>query len=184
MVLTYQDGELTGWERSKLCKLTDQQKAAFLAIYPWAETDLESLPAKGLLVEKIEQKAGQTVNEKVALFCAVYGKYSEDAYKVLKTEGLMLSEIEVTADLVKAYMLCTEWWSKPKSIGGFVKNINAVRRLVASEGKPKNEFPNEWSKEIQNRYEGQKLQEYWAHLRSLGMKPVRSGITKQVIRWE
>lgn len=185
MILTYQDGHLTGWERSKLCQLTEPQKAALLTCWPWLETNLEALAAKGLSVEKIEKTAVQKVGDKVALFCSVYNKFNEGNYKVLKSEGLLMAQIEVTADLVKAYMLCNEWWANPKSIGGFVKNINAIRSLLQNQGKPKSSFPNEWSLEAErNCKTGPELMAFRTHLHSLGLRPVKHEVTKQVIKWE
>lgn len=141
-------------------------------MYPGMEWEYQQLSL--ILLKKVDQQ-----NDKIALFCKFYEKYCGIKYKISRSEVGMIKGVEVTENLLTTYFQCDEWWAKVKSVTFYVKNYNEIRAL--SSGK-KSQYPNYWSKSFADGLTGEKLSEYWKHLRELGLKPIkRNGVT---ITWK
>lgn len=138
--------------------------------------DFSTQPFVFMLFEK--QKAH--TSDKIALFCLYYERYTGVKYRPTRKEVGQIREVQVTDDRLQAYFECREWWAKTKSIAFYVRNINDINLLVS--GKV-SKHPNKWDESYFNKLSGREVGEYYAHLRSLGLKP-QYGRLNQIIGWE
>jgi len=143
-------------------------------MYPNANWDTQDI---GLyLMQKIKEKS----NNKIAIFCRFFMEYKQgQKYKTSKAESGMIKDVEVTELLCKAYFECNEWWCKVKSISNYCKYINEIRGLTLGSN---SKYLSYWSKAYEKKLPTEELSLYWAHLRSLGLKPKRD-LTNTIIEW-
>ncbi len=123
----------------------------------------------------------------VATFCAAYKKKYGNSYLATRKEGGMLKQIPIKNDqdfekLVDAYLVCSEWWASPKSIGGMVSRINELRKWMNTpqeDTSAKWHFPDGYSKTREQECKtNEELQAYWKHLRAQGYQKTRMGIVE------
>ena len=120
-------------------------------------------------VEKVKETS---TGAKVRAFSAAYKDHLGITYKVLKNEPRKLEGIPVDSELLAAYFTSKEWWgNQPKSITNYTRNINNVRQLLASKEIPKNDFPDDWSKDYYSSLKPpSKAMDYLKHLYRLGWR--------------
>ncbi|MGZ3753601.1 MAG: hypothetical protein ACXVAY_01500 [Mucilaginibacter sp.] len=111
-------------------------------------------------------------NEKVGLFCRFYELHKGLKYKVSAADSGKIKLIKLTDALLTAYFTSDNFLFKGKhSISNLVKYYNELLAEMATPAKSKH--PDHFSKAYQDKLSQHDMQEYWAHLRALGLKPVR-----------
>lgn len=120
-------------------------------------------------------------NEKIALYCRLYEQKTGLKYKVSPADAGKMKGLKITYDLLVFYFASENFLFKNKySIGNLTKYYNELCVEFANAGKSKH--PNSWSLEYENKLKGKELSDYWAHLRSLGLKP-KKGRMGETIDW-
>lgn len=121
-------------------------------------------------------------NEKLALFCRVYEKHKGIKYKVSAADSGKIKQINPTEEQLHAYFRSENFLFKGKqSIANLVKYWNEFRADQAGQGKPS--FPNEWQPELIKKLSPQETVQYYKHLRSIGLEPIKSG-TGQIMSFK
>jgi len=168
---TYENGLLIGFEIDFNPPLNNPKTAWIFGALPTnAERieDFNSLKGFGLEVTK-EAPA----NEKLALFCRVYEKHKSIKYKVTASDAGKIKQINPTEEQLHAYFRSENFLFKGKqSIANLVKYWNEFRADLAGQGSSK--FPNEWDSKILQKLSPQDTINYYTHLRSLGLKAIKT----------
>lgn len=120
-------------------------------------------------------------NEKVALFCRLYEMYAEVKYKVSPADSGKIKHIKIDQELLLHYFTSDNFLFKGKySIGNLVKYYNELLAEMAKGNKGK--YPNYWKEDFENKLTNTERNEYWAHLRSLGLEAKKDKMGK-TIEW-
>lgn len=182
ILATYEEGELHALEGiHKLGKFWED--VCINAPIPLYEKEISRKleQFKGLIT--IEAIKGSSTGEKIAMFCAAYKKHLSISYRRNYGDPKLISQIEVTPELLDQYFKNTEWWGKqPKHIRNLVKNYNALLQLKTKPKEKAITFPDEWDKQYESKLKTVQLQHYWKHLRSLGFKPEKDAMGN-VLKW-
>ncbi len=152
----------------------EECKGILLKMYP--NVNFETTQISLLLFRRLKQKT----EDKIAQFCSFYERYTGIKYTISRAEIGMIKNVAVDEKLLLVYFQANEWWTKVRSVTNYCKNINEIKTRATGK---KSEFPNEWSEAIQKKIPTGKLSEYWAHLRSIGMKPVYFPGTSTIKEW-
>jgi|GEM_PF-2766804 len=184
-LLTYEDDRLKTFKMDFKEDLNSQQWEKLCKYLPYRPNAVDLLEGLGFEVEEIKKTGDQEHYDKIKLWCSAYKSKHPKAYVISAKEKGMLRQVEVTQERITAFMECDEWWSKPKTIGNYVARVNELNDYLAREANPASRFPNEWSLEAERKCKtGPELMAFRAHLRNLGLRPVKHEITQQVIKWE
>lgn len=167
--LTYSNGILKDIKISFRRNLSEKEFGAWLGICHYRETDLQHLNNQNLIIAEVTENLNSELATKIKLFCVLYKKHNAQSYKVNQAAGetRFLKDVEVTEALLEVYMTCDEWWAKPKTMQNYGARINQIVQLQEN---GKQDFPNDWSPEIERKYTGETLSKYWEHLRKNGWK--------------
>lgn len=171
LLATYSDGYLHHFELVLNTPMDEFRFNAFVRLTPYRE-DPHKFKELGLGVELLQELAP---NKKIALFCTMYEKYKGIKYKATARDGGMIKTIQVKEELLKHYFESESFNFKGKhSINNLVRYYNELLQEIAAKGK--DSFPNHWSKEFENKLDTVKMREYWAHLRRMGLKPIKDAV--------
>lgn len=171
MQATYDNGYLFNFEIAIKSPMSEFQFNALVRLIPYRE-DPERYRELGLQVERVQE---ETANKKIALFCRMYEKYKGIKYKATARDGGMIKNIKLTEDLLKHYFESEGFNFKGKqSINNLVRYYNELLQEIAAKGT--SEFPCYWSKEYENKLDTVKMREYWAHLRRMGLRPIKDTV--------
>lgn len=166
--ITYVEGYLIAFEIGFKPPLYPDKIERFLKEVPALEESINRLTSLGLTISK-----EAPTNEKLALFCRVYEKHIGIKYKVTAADSGKIKQINPTEDQLHAYFRSENFLFKGKqSIANLVKYWNEFRADLAGQGKSK--FPDEWNADLVRKLTPQDTVKYYAHLRSLGMKAIKS----------
>lgn len=168
---TYNGGYLNNLELVLKKPMNEFQFNAFVRLTPYRE-DPEKFKELGLHVEVVQE---QPANKKIALFCLLYEKYKGIKYKATARDGGMIKNIKVSEELLKHYFESESFNFKGKhSVNNLVRYYNELLQEIAGKGKA--QYPNHWSKDFESKLNSVQMQEYWAHLRRMGLKPYKDAV--------
>lgn len=188
----YVDGVLSGVEITKAnFELLDKLHDVPMAPFPMLESDLELMCDKPLInipepkaTTKIER---MTVPAKIRLWCASYKKHRNTTYNVSTKEKANLAKTAITPALLAAYFNCQEYWATTNhyDLGTYIREINKVRDLAANGvvKREKSRWPDTFNPQLLHKLQPQEVQEYYAHLRSKGLKPIKDQ-QGRIIKWQ
>lgn len=132
------------------------------------EDDVWTISKLGLKVSK-----ESAPNEKLALFCRIYERHKNIKYKVSAADSGKIKQINPSEELLHFYFRSENFLFKGKqSIANLVKYWNELRADFAGQGKTK--FPDDWQPEMLKKLTPQDTIHYYAHLRKLGLKEIRT----------
>tara|TARA_R110002020_G_scaffold17507_3_gene61410 strand:+ start:1307 stop:1888 length:582 start_codon:yes stop_codon:yes gene_type:complete len=167
--LSYDDnGILNAFEIDFKPALDETKMTGLLRKIPASQIFVYLLKDLGLEINK-----ALAPNEKLALFCRVYEKHIGIKYKVTAADSGKIKQINPTEEQLHAYFRSENFLFKGKqSISNLVKYWNEFRADLAGQGKSK--FPDEWNADLIKKLTPQDTIHYYSHLRSLGLKAVKS----------
>jgi len=142
------------------------------------EADLPQLEGLGLIIT-----AAMPANQKIALFCSRYEFHKKRKYQVTPAESgkFKQSKVKITAEILDAYFLSENFLFKGKhGMGNLIKYYNQLLDEIATG--PISKHPDHWSKTYEDKLDDEGRVEYWAHLRGLGLRPVRDRV-QRVTDW-
>lgn len=172
--ISFEDGLLKSFELHIKKPLTEWQFSVFIEKLPYEESRLNAYQSLGLVIEKETAS-----NDKIALFCRMYEKYIEVKYKVSAADSGKIRLINPTEDVMKHYFESENFLFKNKySISNLVKYWNELQAEI-SRG-PASRFPNRWDSDFFRKLGPAEISEYWKHLHSLGLKPVKNSMGNTV----
>jgi hypothetical protein len=167
--LTYENGLLIAFEISFKPAVEREKHIRLFSTMPVLEPDLAMLENLGLTVTK-----EALPNEKLALFCRIYEKHKAIKYKVTAADAGKIKQINPTEEQLHAYFRSENFLFKGKqSIANLVKYWNEFRAELAGAGKK--QYPNEWNPDLIKKLSPQETMDYYRHLKSLGLEPVKAG---------
>lgn len=155
------------------------QYETLIAFIPYHEQVLESsekLANTGLLVSK---EIG--ANLKIKMFCDFYMKYHEGLkFTATPLDGKRIRPFKVSEELLTHYFTTTNFLFAGKhSIANFCKYYNELVVDFNSVGKSK--YPNYWTEKFENSLKTQQeINDFWAHLRGLGLSPHKDRVGKTI----
>jgi hypothetical protein len=177
LVLVYKWGLLYSYELHYRYKLKPHQVEALKARLPFYEEELYDCMYKLGFQPQAQKPKVQTQKEKIALFCQRYKEATEGlTYKVSKQEVGMIRGVEVNRELLDAFFESNEWWADPKTIERYVRYFNKVQEVAydRSAAPAQKRWPDAYDAKLARRLEPQELEAYYAHLRELGLRPVKA----------
>lgn len=180
IVLTFHDGHLYNILFRLSRPLTPAQCDLLKKNIPFVDYYLhEFANVCGLHYEPIIET---TAMDKVALFMKAYHHHLGLDYQKQKLDHLMIKKYDVTEALLNTYFTSDNVLFKEKhSIGNFCKFYNQLRAENAGAYKQKR-FPDRYDVNfIRTIKTTEDLQEYYAHLRGIGLKPKFKPDTSQII---
>lgn len=149
----------------------------FIRLIPY-NLDIDRFRAMGFMVEEIQELPA---NKKVAMFCTAYEKHYGIKYKASRSDGGKISSIKVTPGLLLYYFSSQNFLFKGKhSVSNLVRYYNELNAEIQSHGRTKH--PDTWSQTYEAKLSPEDLKEYWGHLRSKGLKPVKDRVGN-TIEW-
>jgi len=184
--VTYKDGVLSEIRFPTKYPLTLVQHTAFFKHIPYSEEVLEF--NMGLIKLRVE-KATPT-HKKIALFCTMYSRYKGGLkYNMLPADKGRIKLIKIDEEILTFYFSKSTAFEivgkdgKGKhSVNNLVTYYNLLLQEIASAGKSK--FPDHWTEAYENGLKThQERNDYWAHLRSIGLVPKKDRVGK-TIDWE
>lgn len=168
---TYKDGYLVAVKIDVTGRMSEFQFDHFFRLIPYGENNIDKFHSLGLTVEKTFELP---TNQKVAMFCRLYEKYNGIKYSASRQDGGKIAKITIDEPMLIHYFESQNFLFRGKhSIGNLVKYYNELKVEIVQNGKPKH--PNTWSKEYADKLDIKHLQDYWSHLRSLGLSSVKDG---------
>lgn len=171
MQATYVNGYLINFEIAIKTPMSEFQFNALVRLIPYREDPVQYRDL-GLQVERVQE---EPANKKIALFCRMYEKYKGIKYKATARDGGMIKNITLSEDLLKHYFESESFNFKGKqSINNLGRYYNELLQEIAAKGKT--QYPNHWSKEFESKLNSVQMQEYWAHLRRMGLRPIKDTI--------
>lgn len=184
MVATYEDGQLHALEGiHNLNRLW--QEWAINAPVPLDEADIERRQEEYQGILEYKPVKLSKVDAKIAAFCKKYQEVYGKKYVRNTADITAIRPVPMTQELLELYFHNQEWWGKqPKSLRNYAKNYNALQQLQAKPAKKKRavNFPDGYDPSFERKLRGSQLQQYWKHLRDLGLKP-RKTATGKTIDW-
>lgn len=130
-------------------------------------------------LKKLTEKAENPPKEKdlrYRIWCKVYKNatklsYMKDIAGIKNLKGCELSDEEFEA-MAKVFMSSNEWWSNPKTLKNFLTRLNELNmKMNGADQKPKSKWPDEFNQKLAERLTREDLEDYHAHLRSIGLIP-------------
>ena len=145
---------------------------------PVMEVNFKALT--GIVITELKAKSAA---DKIALFTFYYQKHKGQAYRSTKEERANITRVTVNEVLLNTYFKASQYpLAGLKSIGDYIRHYNEVRDLAANGSPRKSSFPDVYDKQYEAMIgiDVNKLQDYWAHLRSLGWSKA-DGVWKQAV---
>lgn len=174
----FQDGLLKEFKIECKDALTPRQYGLFLGTLPHSEERVKDFEGIGLQVVPV---AIDKVNDKIALWCRLYERYTGVKYKVSGPDAGKMKSIKVDEGMLRHYFESGNFLFKGKySIANLVKYYNELQAEIANYGKPS--FPNGWDANFAAKLSGSEMSAYYAHLRGLGLKPRRDQ-AQRIVDW-
>ena len=174
----FQDGLLKEFKIECKDVLTPRQYGLFLGTLPHSEERVKDFEGIGLQVVPV---AIDKVNDKIALWCRLYERYTGVKYKVSGPDAGKMKSIKVDEGMLRHYFESGNFLFKGKySIANLVKYYNELLVEIAHAGQPIH--PNGWDAAYAAKLTAKELPEYWAHLRGLGLQP-RKDRQGNVVDW-
>lgn len=183
IVVTYEKGFLSSIEGlGNIAVKKGKQSVGFPAL-AWRLADFQYMIPRLHQDIRVEDVRTPKVNQKIALWCTFFKKYQGYPYKIKQKEINLMRGLTVSEELLKAYFEHKSFPVEIKNVANYSQHFNHVVGLMTGAVKPKEEkskYPDDWSKQIEARYQGVELQEYWAFLRSKGWERIltNSGVRK------
>ncbi len=180
ITIEYNNGILSGIILPFKYPLTLPQYDIMISFVPYFETNLKdgTKLGSGLSVSK---EIG--ANIKIAMFCTHYMKAHPDLkYTATALDGKRIRPFKIWDELLLHYFNSENFIFKGKhSIANLTKYYNEL--VVEFKNVGKSKYPDHWTEPYQNKLTSQQeLNEYWAHLRSLGLVPKKDQ-TGKTIDW-
>ncbi len=170
--LTFEDQHFIAVEIEFKPPLDAEKTHQLLRALPAVEINIHHLTRLGLTLKKVANPIAP--NEKLALFCRVYEKHKGLKYKVSAADSGKIKQINPTEEQLHAYFRSENFLFKGKqSIANLVKYWNEFRADQAGAGKK--QYPNDWQPDLLKKLSPQETIHYYAHLKSLGLEPVKAG---------
>jgi len=147
---------------------------------PTAPLTLGSFLQSGFQYQELKPK---TVQEKAAQFCLIYKKHKGVAYRASKTDKANLAHVTISEPLLNTYFTNYAYpLTGTKCMSDYVRHFNVIRDLSTNGTPVKKRFPDVYDREYEKTIsqDSGKLQDYWAHLRTLGFVKTDMGWTKQL----
>lgn len=169
--VSFVDGIFNGIETEIKEPLKYEQFAALMNRTPFLEADIDQYKVLGFDID-IEF----ATNEKIALFCEFYEKRVGIKYKVSAADSGKIKGVKIDNDILNHYFFVSSnfFFLKRYSIANLVKYYNELRAEIAALGK--SSHPSYYSKEYETKLQPGEVAGYWAHLRSLGLKPKKNRV--------
>lgn len=165
VLLFYLNGHLTGIEVLLQTPLTSVQFTFFKKHLHYQEKDMLNCEVCMRHKQLITVMA---TNIKIKMFCDYYFKYREVKYKITASETGKIKTVEVNEELLITYFTSNNFLFKQKwSVANYVKYYNELRNDTYGAKLP--QFPNAYNKQFANKLTTPELNQYYAHLRSLGL---------------
>lgn len=179
LLLSYDGGFLKSFEINFKDHLTGGKFAFLVSHLPYEQQYINCLSEIGFEIQETLKD-----NEKIAMFCRIYEQYIGLKYKVTAADSGKIKKVKVWEDLLHRYFKSERFEFKGKqSISNMVKYYNELLRDYANQGKSGNNFPNKYDREFEKTLDPKTSSLYYAHLRSLGLKPKRDNMMN-IIDWE
>jgi len=169
LLITYSNGILTSIDFSEVKHTEDRLLLPILATEEVFIGILEKV-TRGVIYEQVEISDKR---QKMAMWYDLYKDKFGMKYKVAKTDPEKTVGIEFTEELVKHYLNSGEWWAKSKTIGAYCGQINNV--LLAVKSPTGVNYPDHFDRKFHDSLPTDELPNYWAHLRSKGLKVKKVG---------
>lgn len=175
ITLEYTDGVISAILMPFKPPLNMKQYDALLPFIPYYEENIKSVTQAGLYVTK---EVG--ANVKIAMFCTHYLKATGEKYIATKTDGNKIREFRISDELLEHYFRTDHFLFKGKhSISNLTKYYNEL--VLDMKNGAKGKHPDQWSEAYEAKLKTQQeVNEYWAHLRSLGLTPKKDRLGKTV----
>lgn len=169
--VSFLDGVFNGIETEIKESLKYEQFTALMNRTPFVEQNIDEFKALGFDIT-----LEQPTNEKIALFCSLYEKRVGVKYKVSRADSGKMKEIKVDEEMLNHYFFTSTnfIFLNKYSIANLVKYYNELKAEIASLGK--SSHPSHYSKEYETKLQPGEVAGYWAHLRSLGLKPKKNRV--------
>lgn len=169
LLVTYDSGLLKELQINIKSELTPQQYGVLLATLSFSEARVRDFEKVGL---QVMLEAGDRTNSKIAVFCRLYERYVGVKYKVSRADAGKMKYVKVDEAMLAHYFQSTNFLFAGKwSIANLVKYYNELQAEIVRQGKPA--YPSGWDAAFAAKMQGPELSAYWAHLRELGLKPIR-----------
>jgi len=184
LTLTFKHGFLYGFHLDYSKRLNDTQKEYLKQHLPWNEQARNQIERLGFREMPSQERLRQP-SSKIAAFAAAYKEHFGINYQPTPKEKGLIRGVEVSRALLKAYMESQEWWcANAKSISNYANNINQVRQLALTQqpDRKRKRFPDHYDAQFEKKLDEATVQQYWAHLRGLGLRPKKSA-TGHTIDW-
>lgn len=119
----------------------------------------------------IKAKKAGTKQKKIKLFCGLYKNVMGIQYEVKPWDAKMVDQTEFNPELIRIFLENEFWFNRDgnKTIQCYCKNINSLR--LHQSGAANREFPLDYDPALEKILSGDKLKEYWRHLREQGWSP-------------
>ncbi|MEZ2337668.1 hypothetical protein AB6735_18625 [Mucilaginibacter sp. RCC_168] len=168
--LQYKEGLLTCILIAVKEPLNERQFNSIVSSVTQKESDIQQLLTLGLNITET-----LPTNKKIDLFCRLYEFYKKVKYIVHPADTGKIKLIRIDEPMLTAYFTSDNFIFKNKhSISNLVRYYNELRAEIAQGSSSKH--PNHWSKTHEVGLDEAGLREYWAHLRGLGLTPVRDRV--------
>jgi hypothetical protein len=130
-----------------------------------------------LLGENFEVKElgnGRSVQDKIVLFCSAFKHHRGIPYKPKEVEKANLKNVPVTRELLEM------WFKSPLAnytLDNYIKRINITRDWLHNgmNNHLLSAFPDDYDPSFEATLKGDRLTNYWAHLREKGWKKTDRG---------
>lgn len=169
--ITFENGVFKAIETELKEPLNHKQFIALIVAIPFLEDGVDQFKDLGFDVT-----LEFATNEKIALFCELYEKRVGTKYKVSASDSGKIKGIKVNEPMLTHYFFTSSnfIFVNKYSIANLVKYYNELRAELAAVGK--SSYPSHYSKEYEKTLPPAEVSGYWAHLRSLGLKPKKNRV--------
>lgn len=171
------------FEKGMLTQFINELEGNATVLQLMPQLALSEVQFKGLTGITIGELKAKSAADKLALFCFVYQKHKGTTYRTTKEDRANIVHVTVNEHLLNTYFKANQYpLAGLKSIGDYVRHYNEVRDLAANGMPVKNTFPDVYDRQYEQLISADvnKLQSYWAHLRSKGWSKI-DGIWKQAV---
>ncbi len=185
VIVTYQNERLHSIIFDERNQLTDLQYSKLKENIPANHAAEAAFAKLGLSSTRPEPKKQTPVSDKIALFCRLYKQFKNGlAYKVSSADAGKIKLLDLDEDLLLFYFKSSNFLFEHKhSISNLAKYYNELRADQAGLNAAKKiKHPSTYSVAHENSLTTDQVLEYWKHLRSLGLRPVKD--RGKTVAWE
>jgi hypothetical protein len=171
--LRYEKGELSAVLFELNAALNDQVYTAFKQRLMQGE----NLKMLSECFEVKELNNGRSVQDKIVMFCSAFKFHRGIPYKPKEVEKANLKNVPVTRELLET------WFKSPLAnytLDNYIKRIN-ITRDWARNGQGNHlikQLPDDYDPTFEASLSGERLTQYWAHLRTNGYTKTDRGWVK------